>query len=450
MAWVSKFSGLPTLTILPVAGDLYAAGTFTIGAGFPSFTRDWMVGLAFPPSSDESPIAYETLAGMSASIAQVLRVTARYASRSPTSGFSIGAGVALFGPGTDDAVGISSEENAPVSFPGDGTVFAAAIENDVHTSVAFTPIFAATPPHQFRLYWNGTGSAFIIPDAGFGSWSVPAGTVSYWRSLDDGTTWVREGDRAIAGGVAPTRVGIFFGSQPNQNQNDTVTFSTLEVMEDGVAGTAPVMGAVSPPDLTTGVQLLEPISVEITDADDDLDVATVEIDVNGARSWELDAPANGWVASKTAITNGYRYDLTEAPYPYPKNTSITVDVSADDVGANGPLVDSWSFTTSPDEAVKPAWANESPRAGSVAPTNTGITVDVVDGGSVGAAPQSGVDPHSVKLYVNDVLAWEKRAQQAGFTVVVSKIAKGYRYVITPDASFSPGRVNVRVQAEDLS
>jgi hypothetical protein len=235
MAWVSKFSGLPTLTILPVSGDTYAAGVFTIGAGFPSFTRDWLVGLAFPPSADESPIAYETLAGMGASISQVLRVTARYASRSPTAGFSIGAGVALFGPGTDDCVGVSSEEAAPVANPGDGTVYAAAIENDVH-SPGFTPIFAVPPPHRFRLYWNGTGSAFVIPDAGFGSWSVAANTVSYWYSTDDGTTWVRQRDRAIAGGVAPTRVGIFFGSQPSQNNGDTVTFSNLEVMEEGVAG----------------------------------------------------------------------------------------------------------------------------------------------------------------------------------------------------------------------
>jgi hypothetical protein len=228
MAWVSKFSGLPVLTSIPDATDGYAAGAFSFGAG--GNPRDWD-SANVPPY--DAPKAYVDLATIGASISQVLRVTARYASRVHGGGdFDMGGGVALYGPGTDDASTIHTNEFDPTGTPGDGVIDARATENGTTTGTGGNPTIAQPPPHQTRLYWNGTGSAFIIPDAGFGSWSIAANTVSYWSSYDDGTTWVRNGDRAIAGGVAPTRAAIWGYLAIPGGGGSTVTFSNLEVMQE--------------------------------------------------------------------------------------------------------------------------------------------------------------------------------------------------------------------------
>ncbi|MHC4620424.1 MAG: Ig-like domain-containing domain [Planctomycetota bacterium] len=349
MAWISKFSGLPTLTIIPVSGDTYGAGVFTIGSGFPTNDRNWHGGIN-AGSAQEGPIAYETLAGMSASISQVLRVTARYASRSVTTGSDMGAGVALFGPGTDDNVAIYNEEFDPGGAPGNGFINGATWENDVLTGTGADPTTTETPPHQYRLYWNGTGSAFIIPDAGFGSWSIAANTVSYWSSKDDGTTWVRLGDRAIAGGVAPTRVGIFLSNNAILGgPGDTVTFSNLEVMEDGVADTkAPEIHAHHPKPNTSGHPTETTIAFDVDDASD-VDEATVVIRINPGTgletAWTGDTAQAGYTVSRTFKTNGLHYEVTRDA-GLDAAATITVEVDCDDTLGN-PLSDSWTFATGP-------------------------------------------------------------------------------------------------------
>jgi hypothetical protein len=330
MAWVTKFTGLPINSIIPVAGDAYGAGVFTIGGGTPSFGRGWFLGLQ-PGSANESPIAYETLSSMSASISNVLRITARYASRVPTAGFTLGGGVALFGPGTDDAMGVGFYETAPVASPGDGLLEAVTHENDVRASIGGpVPVIANGVPHRYRIYWNGTGTAFIIPDAGFGSWSVPANTVSYWYSLDDGATWVRNGDRAIAGGVAPTRAGIFESSQPGENNGDTVTFSNLEVAEETTADIVdPVVDNFTPAANSTLVDPDQELCVDITDVGDGLDVSSVVLSINGTIAWQTDAATVGYTGRKEAIAGGYRYFI-RADVGMPEG-QIDFRVQADDL-----------------------------------------------------------------------------------------------------------------------
>jgi len=62
---------------------------------------------------------------------------------------------------------------------------------------------------------------------------------------------------------------------------------------------------------------------------------------------------------------------------------------------------------------------------------------------------SGVDPASVKIYVANVIAWQNRNQQPGFSVDESEVDKGYRYVIQPDTPFGYSQtIVVRVEAED--
>lgn len=213
MAWTSKFSGLPTSTDIPFIFplDTYLGGVFTVQAG----ARD------FP--SGRAPIAYESLAGIGASILSVLRVTARLTDILGTY-YALGGGPVLYGPDrTDQLYG---------QIKGSGFWEAAAVENNIWASIGGVSDPGATV-WQIRFYWNGTGAGFTIPDAGFGSHVVASTTQSVWYSKDDGTTWSHLGDRAIAGGVAPTRVG--FGAI-NTNSFDitprTVTFSGLEVMEE--------------------------------------------------------------------------------------------------------------------------------------------------------------------------------------------------------------------------
>jgi hypothetical protein len=331
MAWVSKFSGTPSNSILPVAGDVYAAGVFTIGAGTPTVERGWLLGTALG-SANESPIAYETLSSMGANIANVLRVTARYASRSGSSGNAIGGGVALFGPSTDDVVGVDFYESAPIASPGTGTLQGATHENDARTQIGTVPVTANGVPHLYRVYWNGSGTPFVIPDAGFGSWSVAANTVSYWYSLDDGTTWVRIGDRAIAGGVAPTRAGFFFSAPTPNGNGDTVTFSNLEVMEETTLDvTPPVIDNFEPPNGTQDVDPDQRLQVDVTDVGDGLDVNSVVITVNGDVAWQSDAAQTGYSVTKTAISGGFHYSVQpDDSLPYGQ---VDFRVQADDLAA---------------------------------------------------------------------------------------------------------------------
>jgi hypothetical protein len=193
-------------------------------------------------ASSTSPLAYETLAGMSASVSAVLRVSCRLT----TVGFGffaadVGGGVVLFGPDRSDQS--RSWGNILADFGNDGVFNGNTTENGSNFATGTAPDSAAGPvPWQFRIYWNGTASPFVIPDAGFGSHSVAANTQSHWYSKDDGTTWIRQtavGDRAIAAGVVPDRVAIFASAGSPGGVGVGTAFSNLEVMQEGGAPAPP-------------------------------------------------------------------------------------------------------------------------------------------------------------------------------------------------------------------
>lgn len=343
MAWVSKFSGLPTLTDIPDAADSYGSGVFTIDTLASANIRDWgNAGNRFAPR------AYVSLSTISASISSVLRVTGRCSAFGIVNEFNSRRGVALYGPADDDACLAFIEEPAPAPSPSPGLGYGRAVENGTFTeSGGPSPITDCAVPNQLRIYWNGTGSAFVIPDAGFGSWSVAANTVSYWYSEDDGTTWSRVGDRAIAGGVAPTRAAIWAGIDAAFGETLTHTFTTLEVMEDAapVGGSPPVIDNEDPPEGAPNVDANANLSIDVTDPDADLDASSVEIAVNGTTAWTGDAQQSGFAVTKTPITNGFNYLINpDAALPLGTNTLF---VRAADTGGPNEATRTILFTVGP-------------------------------------------------------------------------------------------------------
>ncbi|NIT79775.1 MAG: hypothetical protein GWN58_34005 [Anaerolineae bacterium] len=234
MAWTSRFSGNPanddiiqpasgTCTITRPGGDRVV---FTTSQGSSDFRWE-----ATSAGAHRGGIAYETLASMGASASNVLRVHARLAAWTFTadSGFSdtnnLRTGVCLFADRENTYQhGVHEYYLPSLFFPGipQGWYVAQKAAADTWTS-NISADWGGAPPtingvegncNLFRLYYNPTGSPFVIPDSGFGSYSVPAGNNSYWYSADNGSTWTRLADHAISG-TTPTKVGVFQGSQTN-------------------------------------------------------------------------------------------------------------------------------------------------------------------------------------------------------------------------------------------
>jgi len=333
MAWTTKFSGLPTQSDIAVVGDSYSGGVLTV-AGDGS-DRSFISGSA--------PIGYETLASIGADINAVLRVTSRLTGVSP-GGILLGGGSVLYGPDrTDQSIVQVNPELSDWS--------AIAVENGSSQTYGNTSDAGATV-WLTRIYWNGTGSAFAIPDAGFGGWSVAANTQSAWYSKDDGVTWFRLGDRAIAAGVVPTRVGFGAIKQALGDKTvGTVTFSSLEVMEEPAGPPPPTISNRNPgPDSWT-IDPSGDVSFDITDADDNIDLSTLEItiDVGGGpvavySSGSFVAPYDGAGSAVTSIANGYHVNIDRTS-DFPAG-SVTPRVVVEDLDAQ--VLDvSWTFKVDP-------------------------------------------------------------------------------------------------------
>lgn len=445
MAWITRLSGLPTQTDLPL-GDTFSTGQFTLSTN--TGAREWdATGLL-----TNVPIAYETLSSLRADIAKVLRVTGRYASRAAFTGEDGGAGVVLYGPNKDDACLVRSNETDPSGSPGAGDVTGKAWEDDAVTTIATTALpTTAAPPNQFRIYWNPLGSAFVIPDSGFGSWSVAAGTASYWYSDDDGTTWTRLGDRNIAAGVAPDKVGIYAHVGVPNGGTPSIVFSSMEVMEDD--NDPPVLQNLNPDDLDTGVLVGDNIVLEVYD-NGDVDAATVVIQLKrGAAAWESvwtgDAQQSGYAVTKTPITGGFQYTInpdTDLPY----EETIQVRVQADDTVGNS-MDETYSFETQLD-LNPPTLQNLNPAADAEdVAVNSNVYLEVVD------LAQVGVDDSTVEIYIRRgptadwETVWTGDAQQTGYSVTKGSVTDGFSYDINPDVDFPQTEfIYVRVVADDVA
>jgi len=447
MSWTTRISGLPTQTSLSF-GDTYVGGLFTLSTNTGS--REWDV----TGSGNNAPVAYETLASIGADITKVLRITARYSARAGFSGEDLGAGVVLYGPNRDDACLVRSLETDPNTSPGAGEVTAKAWENDVLNTIATTSLpTTAAPPNQFRIYWNPTGSAFVIPDAGFGSWSVAAGYVSYWYSDDDGTTWTRLGDGAIVAGVVPDKVGIYTNCGTPVGGTPTVTFSAFEVVEDD--NEPPTLQNLDPDNLDTGVLVGANLTIEIVD-NGTVDDSTVDIQLKrGAAAWESvwtgDAQQSGYAVTKSMITGGYRY-VVNPDVDLPYEETIQVRVQADDMaGTPNSMDETYSFETQLD-LQPPTLQNLSPDAEDEnISVSSNVYLEVVD------LAQVGVDDATVEIYLRrgPDAAWEpvwlSDAAQSGYSVTKGSVTDGFSYDINPDTDFPQTEwIEVRVVADDVA
>lgn len=303
MTWLSKFSGLPTLFQVPDPTDTYAAGVFTIDTLTSAVNRDWNN----TGGNTNAPRAYVDLNTILADhLTAVLRVTGRCSAIGIVAEQNIRRGVALYGPNADDACLSFIVEADPAVSPGVGSAYGRAEENGTTNDLGPDALTSCGAPNQFRLYWNGNDAAFVIPDSGFGSYSVPANTCSYWYSEDDGTTWVRVGDRAIDPGVEPTYAAIWAGADAVAGESLTVTFTTLDVDEYNLD---PEIRNKNPDDGEKYHDVAQNLYLEIVDRNDNLDASTVEIWLQGDLVWTGDAQQSGFVVTKTAIDLGFSYEI---------------------------------------------------------------------------------------------------------------------------------------------
>lgn len=107
---------------------------------------------------------------------------------------------------------------------------------------------------------------------------------------------------------------------------------------------APTVQNQDPDPDSTGKAEDQSVYLEIVDTNDDLDISTVIITIDGEVAWTSDAPANGWSGHKLAVAGGYYYKLF--PHDYYDAGAHSVRVQADDLLSNS-LDETYSFSTDP-------------------------------------------------------------------------------------------------------
>jgi len=226
MTWkVKAAEWWPTSSDIPDGADIYGTGTLTIDTAASANSRDWD-----GPGNRYAPRGYFDLAAIGADLSAVLRVSTRCVTIGATVEPNHRRGIALYGPADDDACLVFIEVADQAGAPEVGLAYGRAIEGGAATDIGPDVLSACRQPNNFVLVWNGTSSAFEIPDVGFSGHSVAARTVSYWYREDD-YTWVNVGDRAIAVGVAPTRAAIWAGTDVVTGDSIATTFRQFEVSQ---------------------------------------------------------------------------------------------------------------------------------------------------------------------------------------------------------------------------
>lgn len=309
MSWLSKFTGLPTLTDIPDAADSYAAGVFSIDTATSLVARDW-TGTG---GNTNAPRAYVDLAGIGTGVVdEVLRITGRCSAISVAAELNIRRGIGLYDATPGNACLAFIVEPDPNVLPNAGSAYGRAEEAGVTNDLGPDALTSCAVPNQFRLYWNAGGQPFEIPDAGFASYVVPIDTCSYWYSEDDGTTWVRVGDRAIGGGVVPSRAIIWAGSAAGAAETLTVTFTDLSVDEFDFT---PTIRNKRPEEDDTYHDVDQNLYLEVVDLFTfDVDDSTVEIWLGETPVWTGDAQQSGFTVTKTLVVDGldslgWSYDI---------------------------------------------------------------------------------------------------------------------------------------------
>lgn len=189
-----------SLGLLTDLGNGSFAETSFLRATCPVSTNcEWWTGL------NNAPVAYEKVYNY-APAAKVYRVTARLFAFA-ASGNNIFPGMVVW----------QDRENAyQMGF--DNTATNVAVNRKLAgTSVTLQNTTGLSSPnttaHQYRVYWNKSNDAFIVPEDGF---RLIPNQIAWYRSVDDGATFVRVHDRALEFNI--DRFGVFghtYGALPS-------------------------------------------------------------------------------------------------------------------------------------------------------------------------------------------------------------------------------------------
>jgi len=143
-----------------------------------------------------------------------------------------------------------------------------------------------------------------------------------------------------------------FGSPPTENYRKvwpgaTVAIDLLYIgVMPGAPSAPPLISNEDPVPDETEVSINKIVSFDITDADGDLQLDTVLIELEGYTAYQNEAfvsPYNDTGSAVTPITDGYTFEI-EKNVSFDYNTSISIDAYAQDSLGNT-LDESWSFTT---------------------------------------------------------------------------------------------------------
>lgn len=206
---------------------------------------------------------------------------------------------------------------------------------------------------------------------------------------------------------------------------------------------APALSNQSPTPSSTNNPINSVVSFDVTDADGDLDEDSVEIGIDQGSGeitvWQNDAATPGWSINKTAISNGFTYTVQAPATGYPKGTSITVHVQAEDSEAQT-LDESYNFTT----ATSPTIDTNTPTG---VLTNTGTNV------SFSTKDDVQVESTSINCTINGVAAIVNGVFQTGWNGTSSSITgngfNGYDVVIDPESDLAaPNSYTVEAYCED--
>jgi hypothetical protein len=186
------------------------------------------------------------------------------------------------------------------------------------------------------------------------------------------------------------------------------------------------------------------INLSINDNATGVDGDTVELTVGGLLAWQSDTEQSGFSVTKTAVSNGFQYNINP-DVDFPSYSEIRIDAYAADNNEN--VMDSYYvFQTMDLEA--PFVKNQLP--GDLATEvsqNIFIQFDVY-------GRNTGVDQYSIDAYVNNRLAMEDGYFVAPFDEVGSASYStsvdgydGYHIIIDRDVSYtSEGTVLIDIYA----
>jgi hypothetical protein len=291
-----------------------------------------------------------------------------------------------------------------------------------------------SPPQQVGVVESTPGCASVswspnseVDIAGYmvfyGTESVAGGVAAqYTDSLDAGNATAK-----TVCGLAP---GTYYFAVKAYNTSGVYSAYSIERVLDvqGADLAAPTFSNLSPADGSIGVPLNTAVAFTVSDAMSGVDTNSVAVLINGS------PPASIVFSGDAAAT----HVSCKPGSALPVQSLVTVSVTAGDraVPSNVDSV-SWSFTTgSGADGTPPEFCCLNPGSGSadVSPS-TNIVIGISDS-------ESGVDPGSLKLFVNDL--------PADYTLEGDD-NKNLRLVYVNTEGFPLGEVvRVRVDACDLA